>query len=124
MSYDLVIKNANIVDGSGSEAQRGNIAVAGGKIVALEKALSGGKREIDACGLTLAPGFIDIHTHFDAQISWDPLLTPRRSSAVRWFSTTTNFKECCPTRCSDTTKMSRTRTAVIPFCCRALVACQ
>jgi N-acyl-D-aspartate/D-glutamate deacylase len=76
MSYDLVIKNANIVDGSGSEAQRGSVAVAGGKIVALEKALSGGRREIDACGLTLAPGFIDIHTHFDAQISWDPLLTP------------------------------------------------
>ncbi len=76
MSYDLVIKNANIVDGSGSQAQRGSVAVAGGKIVALEKALSGGKREIDARGLTLAPGFIDIHTHFDAQISWDPLLTP------------------------------------------------
>jgi N-acyl-D-aspartate/D-glutamate deacylase len=76
MSYDLVIKNANIVDGSGSQAQRGSVAVAGGKIVALEKALSGGKREIDAHGLTLAPGFIDIHTHFDAQISWDPLLTP------------------------------------------------
>jgi N-acyl-D-amino-acid deacylase len=76
MSYDLVIKNANIVDGSGSEAQHGSLAVAGGKIVALEKALSGGKREIDARGLTLAPGFIDIHTHFDAQISWDPLLTP------------------------------------------------
>jgi len=76
MSYDLVIKNANIVDGRGSRAQRGSVAVAGGKIVALEKALSGGKREIDARGLTLAPGFIDIHTHFDAQISWDPLLTP------------------------------------------------
>jgi N-acyl-D-aspartate/D-glutamate deacylase len=76
MSYDLVIKNANIVDGSGAEAQRGSVAVAGGKIVALEKAHSGGKREIDARGLTLAPGFIDIHTHFDAQISWDPLLTP------------------------------------------------
>jgi N-acyl-D-amino-acid deacylase len=76
MSYDLVIKNANIVDGSGFGAQRGSVAVAGGKIVALEKALSGGKREIDARGLTLAPGFIDIHTHFDAQISWDPLLTP------------------------------------------------
>jgi N-acyl-D-amino-acid deacylase len=76
MSYDLVIKNANIVDGSGSEARHGSLAVAGGKIVALEKALSGGKREIDARGLTLAPGFIDIHTHFDAQISWDPLLTP------------------------------------------------
>jgi N-acyl-D-amino-acid deacylase len=76
MSYDLVIKNANIVDGSGAEAHRGSVAVAGGKIVALEKALSGGQREIDARGLTLAPGFIDIHTHFDAQISWDPLLTP------------------------------------------------
>jgi len=76
MSYDLVIRNANIVDGTGSAARPGSVAVAGGKIAAVEKSLSGGKREIDAGGMTLAPGFIDIHTHFDAQISWDPQLTP------------------------------------------------
>jgi N-acyl-D-aspartate/D-glutamate deacylase len=76
MSYDLVIKNASIVDGVGSLAWPGSVAVAAGKIVAVEKDLSGGKRELDAGGMTLAPGFIDIHTHFDAQISWDRLLTP------------------------------------------------
>jgi len=76
MSYDLVIKNANIVDGSGAPARHGSVGVEGGKVAAIDKTLSGGKREIDAHGLTLAPGFIDIHTHFDAQVSWDPLLTP------------------------------------------------
>jgi len=76
MSYDLVIKNANIVDGSGAAARHGSVGVEGGKVAAIDKTLSGGKREIDAHGLTLAPGFIDIHTHFDAQVSWDPLLTP------------------------------------------------
>ncbi|HJZ96302.1 MAG TPA: amidohydrolase family protein [Candidatus Solibacter sp.] len=76
MSYDLVIKNANIIDGSGAAARHGSVGVEGGKVAAIDKTLSGGKREIDAHGLTLAPGFIDIHTHFDAQVSWDPLLTP------------------------------------------------
>jgi N-acyl-D-aspartate/D-glutamate deacylase len=75
MSYDLVIKNAQICDGSGAPAQGGSVGVSGDKIVAIDRSLSGGKREINADGLTLAPGFIDIHTHYDAQISWDPLLT-------------------------------------------------
>jgi N-acyl-D-aspartate/D-glutamate deacylase len=69
MSYDLVIKNAQICDGSGAPGQGGSVGVSGGKIVAIDRSLSGGKGEINADGLTLAPGFIDIHTHYDAQIS-------------------------------------------------------
>jgi N-acyl-D-amino-acid deacylase len=76
MNYDLVIKNAMICDGTGSPAQPGNVAISEGKIAAIDRAILHGKREIEADGLALAPGFIDIHTHFDAQISWDPLFTP------------------------------------------------
>jgi N-acyl-D-aspartate/D-glutamate deacylase len=76
MNYDLVINNAMIYDGTGSPARPGSVAVSEGKIAAIDRTISHGTREIDADGLALAPGFIDIHTHFDAQISWDPLFTP------------------------------------------------
>src|SRR5690242_756262 len=75
MSYDLLIRNAAICDGTGAQPYRSSVAIAGGKIVEIDPKLAGGRREINADGLTLAPGFIDIHTHYDAQISWDPLLT-------------------------------------------------
>ncbi len=75
MAYDLLIKNAKICDGSGAPAYDGAVAVTGGKIAAIGKVTGATRREINADGLVLAPGFIDIHTHYDAQISWDPLLT-------------------------------------------------
>ena len=65
-----------IYDGTGSAACPGSVAISAGKIAAVDRGIAHGKREIDAGGLALAPGFIDIHTHFDAQISWDPLFTP------------------------------------------------
>jgi N-acyl-D-aspartate/D-glutamate deacylase len=74
--HDLVIANARIVDGTGRPAFTGGVAVAGGRLVAGGKVDGQAARErIDAEGLTLAPGFIDPHTHYDAQVSWDPLLT-------------------------------------------------
>jgi N-acyl-D-amino-acid deacylase len=76
MNYDLVINNAMIYDGAGSAARHGAVAISAAKIAAVDRGIVHGKREIDAHGLALAPGFIDIHTHFDAQISWDPLFTP------------------------------------------------
>jgi len=76
MNCDLVINNAMIYDGSGSAARFGSVGTVDGRIAAIDRAILHGKREIDASGLALAPGFIDIHTHFDAQISWDPLFTP------------------------------------------------
>ncbi|HSA90931.1 MAG TPA: amidohydrolase family protein [Burkholderiales bacterium] len=72
MSCDILIRNAIVVDGTGAPARREDIAVAGGKIVAAGPA----KREIDAAGRVLAPGFIDPHTHYDAQICWDGATTP------------------------------------------------
>ncbi|HJY84929.1 MAG TPA: amidohydrolase family protein [Candidatus Binatia bacterium] len=75
MAYDLLIKNAKICDGTGAPAYDGAVAITGGKIAATGKVTETARREINADGLVLAPGFLDIHTHYDAQISWDPLLT-------------------------------------------------
>jgi len=75
MAYDLLIKNARIVDGTGAPAYTGGLAVEGGKIVAVGDVSGTARREINGDGLVLAPGFVDIHTHYDAQISWDRLLT-------------------------------------------------
>ena len=75
MSYDLLIKDARICDGTGKPSFYGSIGVQAGKIVEVGEAAGSATRTINADGLVLAPGFIDIHTHYDAQISWDPLLT-------------------------------------------------
>ena len=76
--HDLVIRNAHLVDGSGAPARAADIAVDGDRISAVEPAGSGAAahREVDADGLLVTPGFVDIHTHYDAQASWDPWLTP------------------------------------------------
>jgi N-acyl-D-aspartate/D-glutamate deacylase len=76
MTYDLAIKNGLILDGSGAPAFRGDVTIERGKIVALGKSSGSAKRVIDAAGLAVAPGFIDPHTHYDAQICWDSALTP------------------------------------------------
>ena len=74
--HELVIKNAKIVDGTGSAPFTADVAIDEGRISAVGKILTSGQQEIDATGLILTPGFVDIHTHFDGQITWDPLLTP------------------------------------------------
>jgi N-acyl-D-amino-acid deacylase len=76
MAYDLLIKDGTIVDGTGRSRYEANIAVAGGQIVEIGRKIDGAaRRVIDASGLIVAPGFIDPHTHYDAQICWDPLLS-------------------------------------------------
>jgi N-acyl-D-amino-acid deacylase len=75
MAYDLLIKNVRICDGTGAPTSHGTVAISGGTIAEVGRVFGTGRREINADGLVLAPGFIDIHTHYDAQISWDPLLT-------------------------------------------------
>ena len=76
MSYDLLIKNGTVVDGTGAAARHADIAVSAGKIVAIGKVDGSAKQTIDAADCVVAPGFIDPHTHYDAQICWDAAVTP------------------------------------------------
>lgn len=73
---DLVIRGALLCDGSGREGARGDLAVADGRITDVGRVAGRAAREIDGAGLALAPGFIDVHTHYDCQLFWDPQATP------------------------------------------------
>ena len=66
MSYDLLIKNGTVVDGTGAPQYQADVAVANGKIAEIGKITDGAKQTIDAADLIVAPGFIDPHTHYDA----------------------------------------------------------
>ena len=73
MAYDLLIKNGRVIDGSGMPSFRGDVAVKNGKIVEMGKFNSPATQTIDADGLAVSPGVVDIHCHYDAQVTWDPL---------------------------------------------------
>ena len=74
--HDLVIRNGNIVDGSGKKPFLGDIAIDEGNITKVGEVINSGKKEIDADGNLVSPGWVDIHTHYDGQVCWDPYLTP------------------------------------------------
>jgi N-acyl-D-aspartate/D-glutamate deacylase len=76
MAYDLVIKNGTVVDGTGKARYQADVAIANGKVAEIGKVTEGARRTIDAHGLVVAPGFVDPHTHYDAQICWDGAVTP------------------------------------------------
>jgi len=84
MSYDIVIRGGQIVDGTGSEPVAGDVAIKDGLIAAVGTVEGQGEKEIDASGHMVTPGFVDIHTHLDAQMGWDPDMTP-----VSWHGVTT-----------------------------------
>jgi N-acyl-D-aspartate/D-glutamate deacylase len=74
--HDIVIRGGVVVDGTGAEAREAHVAIDGATITAVAGDVGAGRREVDARGLVVTPGFVDIHTHYDAQATWDPYLTP------------------------------------------------
>jgi N-acyl-D-aspartate/D-glutamate deacylase len=88
--HDIVICGGSIIDGTGKAAFTGDVAIAGGRIVAVGGKQGPGKREIDADGLLITPGWVDVHTHYDGQAMWDPLLAPSCWHGV----TTVMFGNC------------------------------
>ena len=74
--HDIVIQGGNVVDGTGAPARQVDVAVQGGRIAAVGQQLGAARRVIDARGLLVTPGFVDIHTHYDGQATWDSFLTP------------------------------------------------
>src|ERR1700743_3605055 len=73
---DLIIRGGTIVDGTGAEPFVGDIALDGDRIVEVGKVSGPARREIDAAGLVVTPGWVDIHTHYDGQATWDPVMAP------------------------------------------------
>ena len=76
--HDVVIRNAFLVDGTGTPGRMADVAVDGALIAAVEPVgtIVGGSQVVEADGLLLTPGFVDVHTHYDAQVTWDPFVTP------------------------------------------------
>jgi len=88
--HDIVIRGGTIIDGTGAPAFTGDVAIADGRIAAVGGKQGPGRREIDASGLLVTPGWVDVHTHYDGQAMWDPLLTPSCWHGV----TTVMFGNC------------------------------
>ena len=82
MAFDLIIRDGLIVDGTGSKPFHGDIAIQQGTIAEIGNVSAKAQQEIDADDALVTPGFIDLHTHFDAQITWDPSCSPSTSLGV------------------------------------------
>ena len=74
--YDLIIRGGTIIDGSGAERFQADVAVKDGRIARVGEVTEAATREIDATGKLVTPGWVDIHTHYDGQATWDPILAP------------------------------------------------
>src|SRR5512139_1087204 len=75
MSHDIVIRNGLVVDGTGAAGRVADVAIDGDRVTAIGAVDGKGRREIDAAGRIVTPGFVDIHSHLDAQVAWDPVLS-------------------------------------------------
>src|SRR5262245_60191122 len=74
--HDLVIRGGTVVDGSGAPARTADVAIDGGRVTEVGRVAGAARRTLAADGLLVTPGFVDVHTHYDAQATWDPHLTP------------------------------------------------
>jgi N-acyl-D-aspartate/D-glutamate deacylase len=122
MSLDLLIRNGTVVDGSGGPRYRADIGVAGGRIVEIGRIRAPARRTIDADGLIVAPGFIDGHTHMDAQVAWD-----RLGSCSCWHGVTSVVMGNCgfalaPCKPADREWFARCLTAVEDIPTEAMMA--
>jgi N-acyl-D-aspartate/D-glutamate deacylase len=122
MSLDLLIRNGTIVDGSGAARYEGDVAVLDGRVVEIGRIRSGAERVIDADGLIVAPGFVDGHTHMDAQVAWDPI-----GSCSCWHGVTTVIMGNCgfalaPCRPEEREWFARCLTAVEDIPTEAMLA--
>jgi N-acyl-D-aspartate/D-glutamate deacylase len=76
MTLDVVLRGGDVVDGTGAPRRRADVGIRDGRVVSIGTIEERGEREIDVTGLVVAPGFVDIHTHYDVQLLWDPYATP------------------------------------------------
>ncbi|RCW71651.1 N-acyl-D-amino-acid deacylase family protein [Pseudorhodoferax soli] len=80
--FDTVIRGGTIVDGSGAPRFTGDVGITGGRIAEVGGKLGAGRREVDATGAIVTPGWVDVHTHYDGQVTWDPYLSPSTDHGV------------------------------------------
>ena len=80
--YDFVIRGGEIHDGLGTPGRIGDVAIRGGVIAAIGSVSGTGAHEIDAAGAIVTPGFIDVHTHYDGQVTWETTLAPSSNHGV------------------------------------------
>ena len=79
---DLILKGARVLDGTGNKSQQADVGVRNGEIVAVGRVTDAAQQTIDAGGLALMPGIVDVHTHYDAQVTWDRTLSPSPALGV------------------------------------------
>jgi N-acyl-D-aspartate/D-glutamate deacylase len=105
--HDWVIRGATVVDGTGRAPFVGDVAIDGGHIAAIGEDAGAGREEVDGRGLTLMPGIIDAHTHYDAQVTWDPFCDPSPAHGVTTVVTGNCGFTLAPTRPADRERMMR-----------------
>jgi N-acyl-D-amino-acid deacylase len=80
--FDLVIRGGTVIDGSGGDPIAGDVAIVDGRVAAVGRFAGSGREEIDAKGLLVTPGFVDIHSHYDGQVTWEHTLRPSSNHGV------------------------------------------